>query len=237
MKKLFCNIICAFIFNKEKRKAFRARFKPKKQRLSIPKGNVFLSDSEWVGEVKISGSGNRLFFKKNSKILEVNIRIFGNNNIIELGENVICSGTEILIGEKDCCTQDASISIGSETTFGAKCSIRAMEHHSKIHIGEDVMCSDRVYIWATDTHAILDESGTLKNHGKEIIIGQHSWIGMDAKIGKNVNIGEGSIVGWGSVVPSGIYPAKSLLAGNPASVRKSGIFWSRARPNVYMEQT
>ena len=106
-----------------------------------------------------------------------------------------------------------------------------MEDGSCISVGKDVMCSERVHIWATDSHAILDGLGVVKNAGKEIVIGDHVWIGMDAKIGKNTKLGSGSVVGWGSVVTRGDYPENSLLAGNPASVKKQNIVWTRERPN------
>lgn len=112
-----------------------------------------------------------------------------------------------------------------------ECTIRVMENGSHILIGKDVMCSERIHIWATDSHAILDEFGTLKNSGREIVIGDHVWIGMDSKIGKNTKIGSGSIVDWGSIVARGDYPENSLLAGNPASIKKRGVVWTRERPN------
>jgi acetyltransferase-like isoleucine patch superfamily enzyme len=59
---------------------------------------------------------------------------------------------------------------------------------------------------------------------------------MDVKIGKNTEIGEGSVIGWGSVIPSGKFSPRSLLAGNPASVKKQDVIWSRERPNHFLSE-
>lgn len=181
----------------------------------------------------VCGKHNEIVFGKNvtGKLM---IEIYGNGCRLELGENVM-GGGHIAIGSPDCPAQNVAIRIGAGTTFSGPCTLRAMDDESKIIIGEDVMFSGGIQVWASDTHALLNESGTLMNRGGEIIIGAHSWIGMDVKIGKNVKIGEGSVIGWNSVVcgnPEG-YPPRSLLAGSPASVRKSDVRWSRRPPNFY----
>jgi acetyltransferase-like isoleucine patch superfamily enzyme len=54
--------------------------------------------------------------------------------------------------------------------------------------------------------------------GEEIHIGQDVWVGANATILKGASIGDGCIVAAGSVVLKGVYPPRSLLAGNPACV-------------------
>lgn len=53
-----------------------------------------------------------------------------------------------------------------------------------------------------------------------ISIGSDVWIGANATILKGAHIGDGCVVATGSVVVAGIYPAKSIIAGNPARVTK-----------------
>lgn len=215
------------IFNKKKRKALRIKLK---RALKISKENTLCAYREWEGSLDIQGRGNRIALKPGATALCVDICIFGNNNTVEIGENVFCLGTKIFIGTEDCDCNNSRVIIGNATTMGKNCEIRVMEHESEVALGQDVMCSDGIHIWGTDSHAIFDETGKLKNIGRNVSIGNHVWIGMDAKIGKNVSIGDESIVGWGSVVPQGVYPASSLIAGNPASVRKSNISWNGNRP-------
>jgi len=54
-----------------------------------------------------------------------------------------------------------------------------------------------------------------------ITIGDDVWVGAQAIILKGAMIGDGSIVAAGAVVVRGDYPARSLLAGNPAKVVRS----------------
>ncbi len=57
--------------------------------------------------------------------------------------------------------------------------------------------------------------------GEAIRIGDDVWAGANVTILKGARIGAGSIVATGAVVLAGDYPARSLLAGNPARVVKS----------------
>jgi acetyltransferase-like isoleucine patch superfamily enzyme len=57
--------------------------------------------------------------------------------------------------------------------------------------------------------------------GQSIEIGDDVWIGANSTILKGVQIGQGCIIATGSVVLAGVYPERSLLAGNPARVVKT----------------
>lgn len=54
----------------------------------------------------------------------------------------------------------------------------------------------------------------------EVILGDDIWFGANCTILPGVKIGSGSIVAAGAVVVKGEYPARSILAGNPAKVVK-----------------
>lgn len=51
-----------------------------------------------------------------------------------------------------------------------------------------------------------------------IEIGDDVWFGANTTILSGVKIGSGSVIAAGAVVTKGEYPARSLLAGNPAKV-------------------
>lgn len=55
----------------------------------------------------------------------------------------------------------------------------------------------------------------------EITIGDDVWLGANTTILKGAQIGNGCIVAAGAVVPKGVYPDRSIIAGNPAKVVKT----------------
>ena len=59
-----------------------------------------------------------------------------------------------------------------------------------------------------------DGTGTDREYGKPIVIGDNCWIGGSVTICAGVHIGEGCVIGAGSVVTRDI-PAHSLAVGNP----------------------
>jgi acetyltransferase-like isoleucine patch superfamily enzyme len=54
----------------------------------------------------------------------------------------------------------------------------------------------------------------------DISIGDDVWVGANATILKGARIGSGTIVAASTVVTAGDWPARSVLAGNPAKVIK-----------------
>ena len=88
-------------------------------------------------------------------------------------------------------------------------------------IGENVCISPNVVIH-TGTHAIggPERRCSPDAYGKDVHIGEGSWICMNAVILPGVTIGKGVVVGAGSVVASNI-PDDCFVAGNPAVIKKS----------------
>jgi acetyltransferase-like isoleucine patch superfamily enzyme len=78
--------------------------------------------------------------------------------------------------------------------------------------------------------SIIDNgTGQRINLGKDIIIGDRVWVCEKVHILKGANIGSDSVIGTCSVVTKGNYLNNSLLAGNPAKIRKSNISWLAER--------
>ena len=88
------------------------------------------------------------------------------------------------------------------------------------------MFSFGIQIYHTDGHAIMDtETGKIINPVRKLVIGNHVWVGAHVTIMKNTQIGNNCIVGWGAVI-SGRHPdSNCIYAGNPATLRKTGITW------------
>lgn len=94
---------------------------------------------------------------------------------------------------------------------------------SKVSIGPNALIGSEVIIADTDFHPIHGPETRRKaplpipasDHAVEI--GADVFVGARSIILKGSIIGEGSVVGAGSVV-TGTFPARSIIAGNPARV-------------------
>ena len=70
----------------------------------------------------------------------------------------------------------------------------------------------------TTNHNINDVSKHVP--GKDVIIGEQSWIGMNAVILPGVELGPKTVVGAGSVVTHSFPKGNCVIAGNPAKIIK-----------------
>jgi len=107
---------------------------------------------------------------------------------------------------------------------GRKCSIG---DRTEIHCGDSVAIGDRVII-AWDCN-ILDRDyhsvDATAEHTGPIVIGNDVWIGCRVIILKGVRIGDGAVVAAGSVVTRDV-PEHTLVAGNPARIKKTIAGWT-----------
>ena len=108
--------------------------------------------------------------------------------------------------------------------IGRKCSIG---DRTEIHCGESVAIGDRVII-AWDCN-ILDRDyhsvDAMEERTAPVSIGNDVWIGCRSIVLKGVSIGDGAIVAAGSVVTRDV-PAHTLVAGNPAQIKKKVAGWA-----------
>ena len=121
---------------------------------------------------------------------------------------------------------NCSVSVGAGTTF-VSADIRVREDNVNISIGEDCQFSEKIFIWASDTHTITDMDGNVTNFGKYVTIGNHVWVGYGATICKNTKIADGCIIGTGAVVSGTFDKPNCVIAGNPARVVKENAKWDR----------
>lgn len=115
--------------------------------------------------------------------------------IIRLGDDISLSGTTIYALH--------SIEIGDRTLIGANTIIMDSDFHPL----------DALKRQMNNREAI---------RRKPVCIGRDCFIGMNVIICKGTVLGDRCIVGAGSVV-NGVFPADSVIAGNPASVRRSNL--------------
>ena len=173
-----------------------------------------------------------------SKRQDFIIRIYGNNNSIEIGENSRLKNTQItIVGDNnhiiaECGSKfdgPCTISMQGNSTLyiGRNSGIRGVTFILKdadITVGRDCMFSYDVLIRNNDHHKVI-ENGNVTNPAQDIVIEDHVWLCERSTILKGVNLGRDSIVAFGAVVTKDS-PQNSIVAGNPARVVKNGITWA-----------
>ena len=92
-----------------------------------------------------------------------------------------------------------------------------------------------VKILDSDWHTIYDITGECINPPEPIIIGDNVWLGINSIILKGVTRGDNAIVAAGSVVTKNV-PPNSIVAGNPAKVIKTNIYWDIKPPNIIIKE-
>ncbi len=92
------------------------------------------------------------------------------------------------------------------------------------------MFAEGVVIHVGDNHAIFDlDSLEVLNYRPEayVHIEDHVWVGQRAAIIGDARIGKGAVVA-GYAVVKGDVDAMSLVAGNPAAVKRQRVSWTRS---------
>jgi acetyltransferase-like isoleucine patch superfamily enzyme len=102
--------------------------------------------------------------------------------------------------------------------IGDNCRVNGAYIHAqkRITIGKNCVIAAGVNIIDSNGHELYSNDRTKgRDTAKEIVIGENVWIGLN----KDTHIGDNSVVAAGSVV-KGIFPANSLIQGNPAVIIK-----------------
>jgi len=92
---------------------------------------------------------------------------------------------------------------------------------SEIRLGRNVAIAEDVLLRDSDNHSITGGRGTVS---APIMVGDDVWIGSRAIILKGVTIGDGAVVAAGAVVTKDV-PARTLVAGVPAVVKRTEVGW------------
>ncbi|MBD3816281.1 MAG: hypothetical protein IE913_07490 [Halothiobacillus sp.] len=104
-------------------------------------------------------------------------------------------------------------------------------------IGDDALISSGVWMRNHDMHSIvdLDSKAIINRQPGDILIERHVWISQDVLCVGEQAIGFGAILGARSFVKRPI-PPKSIVAGMPATVIRSGVSWGRQSGHVSDEE-
>ena len=89
-----------------------------------------------------------------------------------------------------------------------------------VEIGRNCLLGPGVHLY-TATHPLdPDERASGLEYGEPIEIGDNVWIGGRAILNPGVTVGDDAVIGSGAVVTSDV-PAGTVVAGNPATVRRT----------------
>jgi acetyltransferase-like isoleucine patch superfamily enzyme len=190
------------------------KFVPIKIRVGIgQKLDVFRSKNTEVvidGVIQVTPWGGSRLNSSISMDEGSQLKILGN---FEIGPNV-----HIVIGK------GARLKITGQrtsTASGITCNTRIMVENS-IDIGADCIIAWDVLISDSNWH---DIKGAVRC--EPISIGDNVWIAHGASVITGAQVPSGCIVGAKSFLGRGIFPENSLIAGIPATVRKTNVEWSR----------
>ena len=169
------------------------------------------------------GRNNVVLIGKNSYIDRVFIRIIGSDNKIIIGDNCrISHGCSFWIEGNG-----SVIRIGDDTSMNYNVHICAQEDNMTIAVGKECMFANNIIIRTSDSHPIFNmESHVRINPPASVNIGDRVWVAAKATIMKGVTISSDCVVGFAAVVTRDV-PPNSLVAGVPAKVVKSNIYWGR----------
>src|SRR5687768_6299826 len=142
--------------------------------------------------------------------------------------------TAVLIGD---------VEIGEEASVWFSAVLRGDHPDHGIRVGARTSIQDNCVLHVSARGATIVEDEVTVGHGavfESCVIRRGALIGMNAVLLHECEIGEGSVVAALSVVPTHMkVPARSLVAGAPATVRKQlqgeSAAWVRGSAEHYVE--
>ena len=117
------------------------------------------------------------------------------------------------------CSQNATLTIGAETSIHVRCQL--MAHKGSIHIGKGVGIAAGCALYPYDhgTAPGIPIRRQPVNSKGDIVIRDDAWIGTGVIVLAGVTIGQGAVIGAGSVVTRDV-PEYAVAVGVPARVVK-----------------
>ena len=172
--------------------------------------------------IKLRGSNNRLCLGAPVTLNHCEIRLSGNDNLIEIGDNARFSSGKIYLND----TSGQHIRIGAETTVQG--AYLLIDEAASIDISRDCMLSTDIMIRTGDKHSILDAaSGQRINPSQDIHIADRVWIGRSATLLKGTVLQPETIVATRALVCREFTEGHCVIAGIPAEIVKRGVRWDR----------
>lgn len=200
-------------------------------------------------QIVLIENGKERLLEKDERIPGLEISICGDDNEIRIHQPCLFDRSTIQIGShaNRFKNNGAHLEIGENATFcgmyvrcnaGERQIFRfgkgsriwggkvILDEISGCIIGNDCNCSDNIYVWGSDGHAILDKNDPSKILNEvcgPIVVGDHTWIGQGVRLQKNARIPANSIIAAAAVVTKAFTEEYTIIAGFPAKVIKKQV--------------
>ncbi|MBA4290987.1 MAG: transferase [Pseudomonas sp.] len=200
--------------------AYKNRLKIKfGNRIELPRSSERLLKKVTI---KLAGRNNRLVFGEGVEVSNCEIRLDGEDNLIEIGARARISSGKIYLRH----TRGQHIHIGADTTVEG--AYLLVDEAASIDIGNDCMLSTDILIRTGDKHSIIDVASNQRiNPSRDVRIADRVWIGRGVQILKGAVLQPESVVGACSLVAKAFDEGNCVVAGVPAKIVKRGICWDR----------
>ena len=192
-------------------------------RYNFVKGNVKRNDGKWVifrGAHIQTDDTARICL--NAKFVMGGRRVIGSPNV-----------TKLQMDKWTTLEVNGNFAMNENTNIWITHSGKLILNGGFINEGVTITCAKRVTI-GKNAHiareaVIRDYDGhyledVAYRTAKPVFIGDNVWIGYRAMILKGVTIGDNSVIAANSVVTKDV-PSNCIVAGNPATIIKTGISW------------
>lgn len=159
------------------------------------------------------GNASTCEIKGNANINNLLLRLASDLSVVNIGERFIINGGEFIMARGQ------------------------QENH--LIIGDNCLFSSSIFIQTSDGHAILSTDGNVLNNnvGGGVTIGNHVWLGYGVTVLKNAFIADNTIVAARGVVTKKFPVGNCILAGIPAKVIKTNVYWDIRAPQFIERKT
>lgn len=197
-------------------------------------GNTVTFGNNIELDCDIIGQNNTVVVKSAEKPSLLKIKIVGNNNKIYINNSYKIDKLRMSIGSEGVVKiNNASINIGKRFSSGAS-QIFVYNDDSIVNVGEDNLWSWDIVVRSGERpHLLFDyKTGKLLNRPGNIQIGNHVWIGQNVGIMSHARIPDDTVVGAFSVVTRQFTKEHTMIAGNPAVVKKKNVHFEKNKSKI-----
>ena len=184
-------------------------------------------DAKISGEIK---GDNNFIQIESSPSLELVLNISGSNNRVVIGRKFNAKRAAIVIGNRNF-ANNVVVEIGNDCSTEKDCRFYVYNSGNILKIGNECMFSNSIVVRTGESpHLIFDDiTGEYLDTDGHVEIGDHCWIGEGAYITKRASLAKDTIVAARSVVTRRFVEEMTMIAGNPAVIKKRNLRWIRNR--------